>query len=839
MLRRLLFAIVLALGVSWHADRQVKAFTASPGHGRTAPTLTVNDGNGTAEGRVSAPRNGSTRMGGASRLAYADTLLAPAATAIAPGAIGIDFTGSNPASMAPGEVAGVVPKGNWNNAIGTVRSTPLPLVDESAAPTNATVTWSANGSWMTPITDSAGNARMMKGYLDSSSTSTTAVTVAGLVLGTYDLYIYVDGDNRVYDRSASYTVSGAGIAATTVNLMDAANTNFETAFTRADSSNGNYVTVRITGAGFTVNATPLAPATGTRRAPINAIQIVPAGLPAADFTITAAPATQTVAQGVSTSYTATIGAVNGFSGSVTLSVTGVPADATAAFNPVFVTGAGTAVLDLTTSSSTPAGNWVLKITATSGQLSHTTSVTLAVRVPSVSTIGIDFVGSSTGRMTSNESAGVVPKTHWNSAVGAARSTPLALVDDAGTLTNASVTWAANGAWMTPIFDQAGNARLMKGYLDTGSTTVTSVNVMGLPSSLYDVYVYIDGDNREFNRTGAYRISGPGITSTTINATDLANTNFAGLFTQAAGSIGNYVRFRISGTDFTLTATPGAATSTTLRAPVNGIQIVSVSQTPVVLDPPLTVPGIGAGQGVELRDGRVYLYGDSTTGVIREYDVVGNVSLNYTGRQIQLTAGGRDLVPHPTGLTVAPGLPTLLGNTVSEQGTILIIDWARALANGTLDGAVQATITDDLAGNGSRPEYVRVGSRWLVASADYGPLGNEVRLYDPEQLKTAVRTSDPGVLIARFRCSPWVQSLHWLDSPGRLVLVQNTQSGLGWRLTVVDLALSISSGSQVVTLTTDLSPQSELEGFHVVAPERGLFVTSAATSNVYFATVRLF
>jgi hypothetical protein len=169
----------------------------------------------------------------------------------------------------------------------------------------------------------------------------------------------------------------------------------------------------------------------------------------------------------------------------------------------------------------------------------------------------------------------------------------------------------------------------------------------------------------------------------------------------------------------------------------------------------------------------------------------------------------------------------------------MIDWARALASGTLDGAIQATVADDLAVNGTRPEFVRVGERWLVATADYGAVANEIRIYDPQRLKTATRTSEPGVLVYRFRSSPFVQTLHWLDSPGLLVLVQNQRTGQGWRLTVVDLARSIAAGQQVVTQTIDLSPQDELEGFHLVAPGRGLFLTSSSLHNLYFANVRLF
>jgi hypothetical protein len=268
--------------------------------------------------------------------------------------------------------------------------------------------------------------------------------------------------------------------------------------------------------------------------------------------------------------------------------------------------------------------------------------------------------------------------------------------------------------------------------------------------------------------------------------------------------------------------------------------VALSTPPAIaLDPPLTVDGIGAAQGAEVRDGKVYLYGDASTGVIREYDVQDNRSLLYTGRQIRLVASGRDVVSHPTGLTTAPGIGTLIGTTVSQQGTLYFIDWARALAAGTLEGAIQATIADDLAVNGTRPEFVRLGDRWLVATADYGSVGNEIRLYDPARLAAAARTSEPGVLVTRFRSSPLVQTLHWLDEPGLLVLVQNRGWAAGWRLTVIDLARSVQAGAQVVTFTVDLPPPDELEGFHMVAPGRGLFVTSSAASNVYFANVRLY
>jgi hypothetical protein len=100
-----------------------------------------------------------------------------------------------------------------------------------------------------------------------------------------------------------------------------------------------------------------------------------------------------------------------------------------------------------------------------------------------------------------------------------------------------------------------------------------VSVTGLPAGTYDVYVYADGDNKVYSRGATYRVSAPGAADVAVDLIDAENTNFSGTFVQAAGSAGNYVRFVVSGGSFTLTATPGPATSTNQRAPINAVQIV--------------------------------------------------------------------------------------------------------------------------------------------------------------------------------------------------------------------------------------------------------------------------
>jgi hypothetical protein len=272
--------------------------------------------------------------------------------------------------------------------------------------------------------------------------------------------------------------------------------------------------------------------------------------------------------------------INGFSGTVALSVSGLPAGASATFAPASVSASSTSTLQISTSSSTAPGTYPLSITGISGSTTHSVTAQFTVSstpLPPAKAISIDFVGLDTPMQTS-EVAGVVAKANWNTASGAASSQALVLKDENGTTTSASVAWSSDDAWQTPITDTPGNARMMKGYLDTGKGDATVVTVSGLPASStgYNVYVYIDGDNGSATRTGIYQISGTGIMTTSISATDPSGTNFSGSFQQANSSSGNYVMFTIQASAFTLTATPGATTDSYRRAPLNGIQIVPVS-----------------------------------------------------------------------------------------------------------------------------------------------------------------------------------------------------------------------------------------------------------------------
>jgi hypothetical protein len=70
--------------------------------------------------------------------------------------------------------------------------------------------------------------------------------------------------------------------------------------------------------------------------------------------------------------------LNGFTGTVAFSVTGLPSGATATFSPASVTTSGSTTLSVSTSAATPTGSYTLAIRGTSGPRVRTVNVTLVV-----------------------------------------------------------------------------------------------------------------------------------------------------------------------------------------------------------------------------------------------------------------------------------------------------------------------------------------------------------------------------------------------------------------------------------------------------------------------------
>jgi subtilase family serine protease len=98
---------------------------------------------------------------------------------------------------------------------------------------------------------------------------------------------------------------------------------------------------------------------------------------APDFSVSVTPSSKTVSRGSATTYAITITPSGGFTGSVSLSVSGLPSRSTASFSPNPTVS--TSTLTVSTNRRTPTGTRTLTITATSGSLQHIKTVALTVQ----------------------------------------------------------------------------------------------------------------------------------------------------------------------------------------------------------------------------------------------------------------------------------------------------------------------------------------------------------------------------------------------------------------------------------------------------------------------------
>jgi hypothetical protein len=113
--------------------------------------------------------------------------------------------------------------------------------------------------------------------------------------------------------------------------------------------------------------------------------------PTGNFTLSAFPGSVTVPQGAKGSTTVTINSLNGFTGAVSLSASGLPTGVTASFNPASTTGSS--ALTFTVGSAASTGTVTVTIAGTSGSLVNSTTLSLTV------TSGPNFILSTSSSLS--------------------------------------------------------------------------------------------------------------------------------------------------------------------------------------------------------------------------------------------------------------------------------------------------------------------------------------------------------------------------------------------------------------------------------------------------------
>ncbi|MBA3689329.1 MAG: N-acetylmuramoyl-L-alanine amidase [Chloroflexi bacterium] len=109
----------------------------------------------------------------------------------------------------------------------------------------------------------------------------------------------------------------------------------------------------------------------------DAVAALISGTATPDFSLALSPTSQPVRGGRSVNYTVTVTALNGFTGAVSLSVSGLPSQSVGTFNPTSVAPGGTSILTIKT-ATTPRGTFTFTVTGTSDSLSQTATGILQV-----------------------------------------------------------------------------------------------------------------------------------------------------------------------------------------------------------------------------------------------------------------------------------------------------------------------------------------------------------------------------------------------------------------------------------------------------------------------------
>jgi len=210
------------------------------------------------------------------------------------------------------------------------------------------------GSFSTSTTfDYSVSLNPSSGSVVQGSGTTSTVTVS-----------LVSGTTQAVSLSTSISPTATGLTAT-VNPTSGnpTYTSTLTISTAANTPTGTY-SITVTGTSGTLSHNAIYTLTVT-------------GPVTGDFSISASPSSLTIHRTGSGSTTITITALNGFTGTVSLSTGALPAGVTAAFNPTTVTGSGTSTLTFT-SSGASRGTFTITVTGTSGSLTHSTTITLTI-----------------------------------------------------------------------------------------------------------------------------------------------------------------------------------------------------------------------------------------------------------------------------------------------------------------------------------------------------------------------------------------------------------------------------------------------------------------------------
>jgi hypothetical protein len=220
--------------------------------------------------------------------------------------------------------------------------------------------------------------------------------------GTYTLTITGTGGGLTRSTTVTFGVPGFLFSATPASQNVATNgsTSYYAGLAYTNGYNGN-INLSVSGlpAGAAANFSPTAVSSSSNStltvaaSPAMPPGIYPLTITATDgsfvqtaavslnvftFSVSSIPGAQTMTTSAGINYDITVAGTAGVSNVVALSVSGLPANATASFLPAALVGSGKTTLSIGTALNTPPGNYTVTISGVSGGMTNSTTVGLTV-----------------------------------------------------------------------------------------------------------------------------------------------------------------------------------------------------------------------------------------------------------------------------------------------------------------------------------------------------------------------------------------------------------------------------------------------------------------------------
>ena len=530
----------------------------------------------------------------------------------------------------------------------------------SGLPSGVTASWSPNPSAsQSTLTLTASSAVTVGQYpLTITGTSSSITQTTTLTLGTYvPTFTLSNGGNiaigqgtsgsptvyvtPLYGFIGSVNLSVSGLPSGVTASFSPNPTTSESNLTLTASSAAaiGQFTLTITGTCGTQTATTT----------------VSLGVVAPTFTLEAQSGLK-IDQGSNSSSFVVLTPFYGFTGSVNLSVSGLPSGVTASFSPNPTTSSAT--LTLTATSTAATGQYTLTITGTSGTQTASTTITLGVYAPS-------FTLSDSGGVTVGQGTSSTSNVYINSLNGFTGSVSLSV---SGLPSGVSASFSPNPASAitagTLTLTAASTASL-------GQYTVTITGRSGSQTATTPLTITIYPPSFTLSDNGGVTIGQGASSTSSVSITPLYG--FTGSMSLSVSGLPNGVTASFSpnpappsavGSTLTLTATNSASLGqyiVTITG-TSGSQTATTTLSIGVYAPSFTVSdysSVTMGQGTSST---------SSVSITPLYGFAGNVNLSVSGLPSGVTAS---FSPNPASALAGSSTLTLMATSTASLGQYIV------------------------------------------------------------------------------------------------------------------------------------------------------------------------